>query len=379
MARLLQEIAELRLSAATNLTLAAAAMDAARPDIASELIEAQQRDVAHLRVRAGELLGLAGPLGDKTRSAMLHDAAIEECSLLERARVPATKSLRRQPTTGVLVLPPRREQSLASSRWSASGALLAIAATIAVALIRPLAPPTPATPEQTSASVSLASLDARVDRSYGELRETAHPRTPTFDVEQSSWRLHVALAALLPTATYDVDAARRVLDVLRDERALLSAEAPGALGAFHVEAARILTQLRATAQPQVLAGLPQTIDVVGAVPAQVGDDVASPVQGDSWQANRPPIAPPAPAGGSTAGSGGDGPPASVPDPAPATDPGPPTKVQTPVVTGGGSGGGGDSSSSGGAGPGLPNPLPSSDAGILPPEPPANLPADLTQH
>ncbi|MDQ1648618.1 MAG: hypothetical protein QOG60_675 [Frankiaceae bacterium] len=374
MARLLQEIAELRLSATTNLTLAAAAMDAARPDIASDLIEAQQRDVADLRVRAGELLGLDGPLGEKTRRDVLHDAALEEYGLLERARVPATKSLRKQPSSGVVVLPARREQSLASSRWSASGALLAIAATIAVALVHPLAPSAPAAPGR----MTVASLDANVDRSYGALEETARPRTPTFDVEQSARRLHADLNALLPEAAHDVVAARKLLDVLRNERGLLSAQAPDALDAFQAEAVAIMTRLRAIAQPQILAVLPQPSAVIGAVPAQIGDAVAGSARLD------PPHAPAVAAtgsgagpDGSTAGSGSsDKAPSSAPEPKPASAPDPPAEAPTPTDTNGGSGGGsggGTSSSDGGTGTGTgtvpPDPLPSVDSGHVLPDAP----------
>ncbi len=381
MVGLLQEIAELRLSAATNLTLAAAAMDAARPDIATELIEAQQRDVAHLRGRAAVLLDLDGPLGERTRRAVLHDAAVEEFGLLQRARVPATKSLRKQPSNGVLVLPPRREQSLGSSRWSASGALLAIAATIAVALLRPLAPPAPAPPDPTSVSVG-ASLNAKVQRSYGDLLETAQPRTPTFDVEQSAQRLHANLTALLPQAAKDPVTAHRLLDVLRDERVLLSAQAPGAIDAFQVEAVGILTQLRRTAQPQVLATLPDVIDVVGPLPSQVGDAVAS------FSRVAPPTASgatttasAASSGGTTAGSGAGAPTASAPGPGPAVVPDPPAKAPTTAVTDTGSGSGGSSGgtssgpSGGGTTPAAPAPPPSVDPVPLLPQLP-QLPSTL---
>src|SRR3954452_3112647 len=92
--RLLREISELRLSAATHLTIAAAAMDAGRPDIASELIEAQQRDVASLRQRAEELLGVEGADAEAARRSVLHDAVLEESSLQGTAMSAATKSLR---------------------------------------------------------------------------------------------------------------------------------------------------------------------------------------------------------------------------------------------------------------------------------------------
>jgi hypothetical protein len=379
---LLQEIAELRLSAATNLTLAAAAMDAARPDIATELIEAQQRDVAHLRDRAALLLGLDGPLGEQTRRAVLHDAAVEEFGLLQRARVPATKSLRKQPSSGVLVLPPRREQSLSSSRWSASGALLAIAATIAVALVRPLAPPAPATPDPASSVSVMASLNAKVQRSYGELQETASPRTPTFDVEQSAQRLHANLTALLPEAAKDPDAANRLLGVLRAERALLSAQAPGALDAFQVEAVRILTQLGRIADPEVLAVLPDdVVDVVGPLPSQVGDAVAS------FSRVAPPAADKgtttgsvARSDGTTAGSGADESASSAPAPGPADAPDPPVKAPTPVLTDTDSGSSG--SSGGGTTPVVPDPLPSvNPVPLLPqlPQLPSTVGVELPQH
>ncbi|HSP37120.1 MAG TPA: hypothetical protein VLR26_05155 [Frankiaceae bacterium] len=349
--RLLTEISELRLSAATHLTVAAAAMDAGRADIATELIEAQQRDVARLRSRAEELLGVEGSVAEEARRSVAHAAVLEESALLETAMTPATKSLRRSPrSSSVAVLPPRSQPSR-SPRWSATGALLAVAAAVVVALLRPLAPPPAAQPDPDTVSASVvASLDANVSHSYTELQVTAKPKAPRTDVDEASARLHADLQRLLPLAASDPQAARRVLQVLASERALLADKAPAALSAFGPEAGRIVTQLRALANPMVLAILPE-VNQIGSQPA---------ASSDALRAARDPQPSPgkAPAGnGSGSGSSSQGSTGTanaptapvVGQPDPPHNPIPiPIPLPQPTAGGGGGGGGGNSSGSGGS-------------------------------
>jgi hypothetical protein len=333
---LLREISELRLSAATHLTVAAAAMDAGRPDIASELIDAQQRDVAVLRSRAAELLSVEGADADEARRSVAEDAVREETSLLAVARTPERTSLLRSPRPSAVALLPRsRTPPLRSPRWSATGALLAIAATVAVALLRPLAPaPTTSRPDPQTVSASVvASLDANIVRSYEQLQVTAKPKTAQVDVDEATARLHADLQRLLPLAATDPVAAKRVLDVLKAERTLLAEHAPAALDAFAPEAARILIQLRALASPAVLALLPQPEDLVPQ-PARASDALER--SGPRPVSNTKPVVPPVGADPpstpptSSAETDQPAPPAPVvvvPDPPQDPAPAPPTTGQ----------------------------------------------------
>jgi hypothetical protein len=302
-----------------------------------------------LRIRAEELLGVQGETAEQARRSVAHAAALEESALLATARTPATKSLRRAARGGDVAVLPRRPESSRTPYWSATGALLAIVVALVVGVARPLAPhaPTP-NPDEISASV-VASLDANINRSYDELRETAAPKTPQMDVEQATARLHADLQRLLPLAATDPDAARRVLDVLKAERKLLAEHAPAALATYLPEAARIVTQLRALASPEVLAILPP-VEAIVPQPASASDALPAPPQPAP-----DPVPPAAASGGGSGGSstssgssGGSDQPAApapvvqVPDP-----PQPP--VAPPADTGGGSTGGTDSGSTGSGG------------------------------
>lgn len=345
---LLSEISELRLSAATHLTVAAAAMDAGRPDIAAELIDAQQRDVARLRLRAEELLVVEGETAEQARRSVAHAAALEESGLLATARTPATKSLRRMPSGSDVAVLPRRAETSRTPRWSVTGAVLAIAVALTMAVLRPLAPHAEApSADEITASV-VASLDANIDRSYDQLQATAKPKAPATDVDLATARLHADLRRLLPIAATDPDAARRVLDVLRAERDLLAEHAPGALAAYLPAAIRIVSQLRISASPAVLAILPP---VEAMLPQSAAATAGLP------PAPKPapdPIQPPAASGGGTDGSSsgatdtGDADQPAAPAPVvqlpdvPQLPPAPPTGG----TSGGGSNTGGDSGSGG---------------------------------
>jgi hypothetical protein len=339
--RLLQEISELRLSAATHLTVAAAAMDLGRPDIATELIEAQQRDVEILRLRAEELLGVEGLDAEQAQRIVLHDAVVEESSLQENAtlstrgsRRASQRSRQRHEGHAVATLPRRSDSAGAAPTWSGAGALLAIAATVAIALFRPLAPATPEPAPSTLNASAVASLNANVLRSYGQLQVTAKPKTPREQVEEAAQRLHADLQRLLPAAANDPAAARRVLAILKAERDLLAKEKPGALDAFAPEAARIVSQLRTLASADVLAILPLPADVAGSngqapdLSPAVAPKQAAPAAAGDTSGDAKPADPPA----ADAGSGGQ---AADPAPVPVpVVPDPPSDAAPPATGGG---------------------------------------------
>lgn len=253
---LLKEISELRLSAVTHLTIAAAAMDLGRPDIAKDLIEAQQRDMARLRVRAGELLAVEGTVADEARRSVLRDAALQETGLLEQATSPATKSLRRPARGPAVATLPRRPRS-ADPRWSATGAVLAAAAAVVFAVVQPLAPPTQVGPDRGPLdNAVVASLDAEITRSFDQLRLVANPGRPQAEVTDAGRQLQERLRPLIPLASQDPATAQHVLAVLEAGRALLAGQAPGALAVYDLEAARIIEDIRASANATVAGMLP---------------------------------------------------------------------------------------------------------------------------
>lgn len=257
-AALLQEISELRLSAVTHLTIAAAAMDLGRPDIAKDLIEAQQRDMARLRLRAEELLAVEGTVADDARRSVLRDAALEETGLLEQATAPTTKSLRRPVArTSTVATLPRGPRSNANPRWSATGAVLAAAAAVVFAVVQPLTPAAPSGPERSPLdNAAVASLDAEIARSFDQLRLVANPARPQADVIDAGRRLQAQLIPLIPLAAQDPATAQHVLAVLEAGRTLLAQQSPGALAIYDLEASRIVEEIRASANPTVAGMLP---------------------------------------------------------------------------------------------------------------------------
>lgn len=356
---LLREIAELRLSAATHLTIAAAAMDAGRPDIASELIEAQQRDVADLRKRASELLAVDGAVADEARRYVLNQAIEEESVLQETAVSAETRSLRNSARRSTVVEAPRRTElprSREPRRWSGAGALLAVVATVALTLMQPFSPSDP--PDQGALQAStIAALDANVVRSYQQLERAAAPSSDHTTVEDAARRLQADLQLLLPAAAQDPVAARRLLEVLSAERALLSENHPEALVAYEAEAERIVSQLRALASPAVLAMLPLPGEIAGD-PEQAAESLLSAIPAPTDVALPTPPDGPSDGGGGSSSAGGG----------------------TSVSTGSGTG----ADSSGGLGASDPVPLPPSNpdpvisAPVVPlpiptPDPPVDLP------
>lgn len=253
-AALLRELAELRLSATTHLALAAAAMDADRPDIATELIEAQQRDVSRLRALAEELLHVDGAEAEQARRSVASAAVAEETELLGSVR--AGHRPARRPAAPVAVLPARHGESTTRPRWTATGALLAAAAAAVVALMPPLSPAQHGGSGPTDISAVVASLDSEVQRSLDRLEVVARPDAPRAEVDEARRVLHAQLGELVPLAATDPVAALRVVEVLRTERALLAEHAPAALRSFEAQAVALLTDLRARATDAVRAALP---------------------------------------------------------------------------------------------------------------------------
>jgi len=363
--RLLQEISELRLSAAAHLTIAAAAMDEGRPDLAKELIEAQQRDMARLPERAEELLVVDGGEG-LAQEAVLRAAVLEESTLQESTVTSPTRGARRRSRdsagrhAATTVVPARRSSSTAPA-WSGAGALLAVAVTVAIALTHPFTPShhedvSPASLEASVEASVRASLDANVNRSYNQLKQTAKPAAPARKVEEATTRLHGDLQRLLDKARTDPAAAHSLLLALVRERQLLAKQHPSTLVDFKPEADRILTVLRSSTSPEVQAVL-SAPDAVAAIAASTADLPLAAV------APQPAPPPSSPASGSSSSGGSAKPPAEKPTagvPAPvktppaASDPAPPADNTPPVdntpSTGGSSGGGGSSDSGAAAKP-----------------------------
>jgi hypothetical protein len=337
----LQEISELRLSAAAHLTIAAAAMDEGRPDLAKELIEAQQRDMARLRERAEELLVVDGAEG-LAQEAVLRAAVLEESALQESTVTSSPRGARRRArhATGrhaaTAVLPARRSSS-STPAWSGAGALLAVAVTVVIALAHPFAPShhedvSPASLEASVEASVRASLDANVNRSYNQLKQTAKPAAPARKVEEATTRLHGDLQRLLDKAKTDPAAAHSLLLALVRERQLLTKQHPSTLVDFKPEADRILTVLRSSTSPEVQAVL-SAPDAVAAIAASTADLPLAVV------APQPAPPPTAPSSGSSSAGGGADPPAEQPTagvPAPvdtpptASDPAPPVDNTPPV-------------------------------------------------
>jgi hypothetical protein len=222
--------------------------------------------------------------------------------------VPATRRIRRDPVRAGTKPLPRRQRGAARNapRWSATGALLAAAAAAAVALIQPLAPTVAPRPEVDVQSV-VASLDADVQRTLAGLQDVAGPPTRHADLGPVREHLHEQLRQLVPLAAKDPTAALRVVDVLRQERALLAEHAPAELPAFEAEAAELVAALRASAPEQIRAMLPlpsafqsvtsEAVDALPNVPqpSDVGAHTTTPTGAGGGTADDP-----------TGGSGGSG-------------------------------------------------------------------------
>ncbi|MEX2289110.1 MAG: hypothetical protein WD794_02135 [Mycobacteriales bacterium] len=306
---LLGEIGSLRLSLQTDLTLAAAALEAGADELAGELVDADlnelwsfaARAAGHLaRLEAGEAAtrpetGAAATALDAGDAATPPEADVAEC--------PATVPLRRR------------------RRLLSAGPLLAAAAAVVgfvvVAPARSATAPGTAITNAATAGYELNRL-AQLGATDEELREAAE-------------ELNDELAALIARAAHDPAAARQALMLLQQSSDVLSRQGrSGLLRGVRAEVGALRERLRGTLPADQRPGGEGIHPFTPALPrAQEQPEKERPSRSAGPRSSAEPGATPSPTFRSTPPAT----PASAPEPADEASPQPSSSPQEPLTEG----------------------------------------------
>jgi hypothetical protein len=243
---LLASLSMLRLAMSAELSAAAGALDDQRPDVAADLVGGARSDLQKLRASVA-----------KQRARQLTPALVA-------AEPPSDKAGSGNEAPPGTVPAPRR--TIRRAAWQ--GRILVGA--LAVGLVLMVLPhgggggqsqqPSAATASQQATDVRLVSSE------FTTLRQTLESKTPALaSVMSAGQNWHTAVARTLPIASKQTSTATQIVELLREERALLATpamRAPSMLQAaldLKTSADGLFTQLRALASEQVLAVLPEAI------------------------------------------------------------------------------------------------------------------------
>lgn len=213
---LLRDLDALRLSVSTDLSLAAAALDAGSPEVAGAII-------------------------DSDRATLL---AFEQRALrhLERLSTAAAAATAQSPAPPVLVPRPRK-RSRASRMLMPAGPLLAAAAAVLGVLGGFVATPSP---DLSASSASTQTAAA----SYAELTRLTLDGADAAQVRRAAEQLHDELAGIVADAGSNPAAAQEALALLESEALVLDSSADrDALSQVIAEARAMVARLRAALPP----------------------------------------------------------------------------------------------------------------------------------
>ncbi|MDX6661708.1 MAG: hypothetical protein QOJ55_2530, partial [Solirubrobacteraceae bacterium] len=220
---LLREVDILRSTMRRDLTLAATAVDAGANDLAGWL-----------------LLGEDGEIRAFEERALAHLGALEAGDLADD-----------EATAAALIPAPRR-----AARMLPAAPLVAAAAAI-VGFLTGVVPGTggAAVPAPKTSNAAL---------SYAQLAHLAASGANATDISEAAERFHADLAPLVADAGSNPDAAKRAIELLQSERAVIAGEADSpALRAVLAQADLLVRRLRATLPRPTRPGVP-----VAPVPAR---------------------------------------------------------------------------------------------------------------
>ena len=289
---LLAGLSRLRLAMSAELSATAGALDAQRPDIASDLLGGARIELQRLRVAVVKQ-------GARQLAPALTAAGPEDTGPIGAARSSGEGS--------VVPRSHRAHRKVKVGNWQ--GRVLAGALALGLAL---MALPHSSRDGGSSSKPNAAqvqSIDVKlVSSEFSTLRQTLQAKSPAAASILAAGQVwHTAVARTLPNASTHATTATQIVALLREERALLATPAMGtpAMREAAVElkssADGLLAQLRSLATTQVLAVLPTAIT---ALPLPTPIPTPSPTE--------PPVT-------------------TVVVPSPGVTPPPPTAPSTPVA------------------------------------------------
>jgi hypothetical protein len=311
--QLLASLSLLRLAMSAELSAAAGALEEQRPDVAADLVDGAHVELQQLRA------SVSSRRARELAPALVGGGPEEPLS--------AIGSRQDGDAAPVMSAVPHARRGVGLGHWQ--GRILAGALAIGLALMvlphsgsgRAPTRPGAANAQPQAINVKLVSSE------FTTLRETLESKTPAAaSVLAAARNWHTAVARSLPVASTHAAAATQIVELLREERALLGTPAMSTpqLRETAIEltnaADSLFARLRALASSQVLAVLP---DVLTALP------IPSTTPAPAQSSEPPSIAVPTPEGTPTApdSSTPASPAAPQPtfpapsSPAPATNPG----------------------------------------------------------
>ena len=212
---LIGDVHALRLTLTTDLTIAAAALDADAPQIAADVVDHERIEVAAFERRA-----------------------LAHLSELEAAR--AVVGIHPAP-----VIPAAR-----GPRWRGLPAASLAAAAAAIAGLVSLAAAPPPGTSGNGPTVNVAQTQP-LHESYADYRKLATRRAAAHEVLAAADALHRSLAPLIARAAADPAAARQVLQVLHLEQQLLLEARPPGMAQLLDQARRLVARVSAVLPPGV--------------------------------------------------------------------------------------------------------------------------------
>ena len=235
---LLRDLDSLRLSVSTDLSLAAAALDAGSAEVAGSVIDSdratllafEQRALRHLE----RLSAQAEAAGEPAAEAVVPAA---------EAVVPAAEAVV-PPPVPVLQIPRPRRRSLVGRLLVPAGPLLAVAAAV-LGVLGGVVPSTPG----TSPSTAPASTSTAV-ASYAALTRLTLDGADAEEVRRAAEQLHDELESIVAQAGADPVAAQEALALLESEALVLDSSADrDALTQVIAEARAMVARLKAALPP----------------------------------------------------------------------------------------------------------------------------------
>ena len=295
--RLLAELSDLRLLLDSDLTIAAAALDADAPGVAFEVLSDEHERLNSLQARL--LRGVAPASAEAVPAPDLN----AELAAAHAVGVGAGARQER----GALVPLPRR-QGFARLPGGAAAALAAAAVVAAVLGGSAI----PKSSDHHGQQAVASSVDLAFN-SYGKFSQVAtNESTDASDVQAAAAALHASIMPLINAAATSPESAHQALELLLSEQALLLQSKPAGAQAILREAHRLVLRLRTLAPASVPPAAAKPLPAPEPAPSSKASPKPSPSPTKSPSPSATPSPKPSPKPSSK--------PSSSPSPSPSSSP-----------------------------------------------------------
>ena len=234
---LLRDLDALRLSVSTDLTLAAAALDAGSPEVAASVLDSDRATLLAFEQRALHHL-------ERLTAAAAHEAARDEAGHVVGVHEAGPAGGADAPAGQPVAVPRPRRRSRASRVLLPAGPLLAAAAAV-LGVLGGFVPSTAGTGGATAPASTRTAV-----ASYAELTRLTLDGADAAEVRRAAEQLHEELERIVARAGSDPVAAQEALALLESETLVLGSSADrDALTQIIAEARAMVARLKAALPP----------------------------------------------------------------------------------------------------------------------------------